>query len=437
MRATALILAIATAGLSPASGQCLKVGTESFKFMDPDERAVRGVAATDDVLLVGMPFTGDGGVVQVFDAATGAHSLTLEPGENETNGGLGYTVAASGNIALASARWDRHDGDANVGSASLFDLSSGERLFKLTGVHDLPAGAFGRSVAVSERYALVGAVNVLDNGEPTPGSVYVYDVATGALRFVLTPPGGAEDDLFGIGVALTDDVAAIGASSASVAGANSGSVYLFDLETGAELGVISPDDAQDGQAFGLSVATSGTTIAVGAPGDDDVADNAGAVYVFDLETRAQTAKLVRPEDPRDSYFGRSVAVHGTLVGGGESVRSNVYIFDTQPAVRSMRLDVNDGPSGIRRSVAISSAGVVTGAEEGSAAFAAFFYSAPFIDTCDFIDLAVPCGDVQIQDVLTFIDAFSDSDPLADFAEPFGVLDLGDIDTLLVAYQACR
>ncbi|MEM1185986.1 MAG: FG-GAP repeat protein [Planctomycetota bacterium] len=430
-----LAMAILAAGLTSASAQCLAVGTEAYSLMSPDGRSFFGtaVAATEDFVIVGVPFADDG-PVRVFDVSTGANVMDFEASDEASTGGLGYTLAASGSLVLAGAPWERHDGEADVGAVHLFDLSTGVRRFRLIADHDLPAGVFGQSLAVSDRYALVGGVEYLGDGELTPGAVWVYDVATGELLHTLTPVGGSENDWFGAGIAVTGDLAAVGASWDDAHGAYSGVVYLFDLTSGEQVGVLIPDDQHSEKYFGSSLAISEMMLAVAATGDTEAGPDAGAIYVFDVSTLDQLFKLM-PPDPTHSHLGGRVAMQGSVVVGSESFRDQLYVFELTNRVPVMRLDTDDGTHGGNRlSVAISSAGIVSGAWDGDSVFV---YSAPFMDVCDHIDLAVPCGDVQIQDVLTFIDAFSDSDPLADFAEPFGVLDLADIDTLLVAYHACR
>jgi hypothetical protein len=79
--------------------------------------------------------------------------------------------------------------------------------------------------------------------------------------------------------------------------------------------VLTASDAAPGDAFGRSVAISGDTIIVGAPGDDERGENAGAAYVFVRDaTRAwvEKQKLLPAEGIAGDFFGWSVAVDGDL-----------------------------------------------------------------------------------------------------------------------------
>jgi hypothetical protein len=78
---------------------------------------------------------------------------------------------------------------------------------------------------------------------------------------------------------------AVGAYQDDDGGSESGSAYVFDTSTcGAACTEASKPTASDGAAgdlFGRSVGVSGTTVVVGAYGDDDSGGNSGSAYVFD------------------------------------------------------------------------------------------------------------------------------------------------------------
>src|SRR3989442_121069 len=84
--------------------------------------------------------------------------------------------------------------------------------------------------------------------------------------------------------------------------------------------------------FGLSVAISGTTVVVGAPGE---ATGAGHAYVFDAASGSLIVPLTDPNPEADGHFGRSVAISGTtVVVGAPSETANMqakaghaYVFD--------------------------------------------------------------------------------------------------------------
>ena len=82
----------------------------------------------------------------------------------------------------------------------------GDELFKFTASDAAANDQFGSSVAVSGNTAIVGAPN--DNNI---GSAYLFDVTTGQQLRKLTTSDVDEFDLFGASVAIIDNKALVGA----------------------------------------------------------------------------------------------------------------------------------------------------------------------------------------------------------------------------------
>jgi FG-GAP repeat len=130
-------------------------------------------------------------------------------------------------------------------------------------------------------------------------------------------PNGMVGDLFGLSVATAGSRVVVGAPQNSLLRGianNRGSAYVFD-ESGSlvrELLPRSADERRRDDAYGRSVAGSANLIAVGSPGADDVGQFAGEVFVFNAQTGEQTAKLVPTgtrRNPADgAAFGSAVDV---------------------------------------------------------------------------------------------------------------------------------
>ena len=73
---------------------------------------------------------------------------------------------------------------------------------------------------------MVGAVASV---RPESGSAYVFvrSGTTWSQQLKLIPSDGAEGDIFGFGVAVSGDTAAVGAPRDDDNGSSSGSVYIF------------------------------------------------------------------------------------------------------------------------------------------------------------------------------------------------------------------
>jgi len=151
-------------------------------------------------------------------------------------------------------------------------------------------------------------------------------------------------DQFGVAVALSGDTLAVGAytESGSAIGVNgdqrnkqtsdAGAVYVFQRTgtTWAQQAYIKASNTGVGDFFGSSVALSGDTLAVGAPGEassatginsnqlDNSAAFAGAVYIFQRTgtTWAQQAYLKASNTAADYRFGNAVALSGDTLAVG-------------------------------------------------------------------------------------------------------------------------
>jgi trimeric autotransporter adhesin len=166
----------------------------------------------------------------------------------------------------------------------------------------------------------------------------VFDRGGAALQQAVYGKASNSDpgDVFGGAIAISGDTLVIGATAEdSAPGINdgdndsapdSGAVYVFVRReaTWVQQAYIKASNAQANDFFGMSVALSGNTLAVGAPGEDSAsvqinvgsADNtatgAGAVYVFVRTgtTWTQQAYIKAPNTGADDEFGGAVALSG-------------------------------------------------------------------------------------------------------------------------------
>jgi hypothetical protein len=162
------------------------------------------------------------------------------------------------------------------------------QLLKLEAKDGAAYDYFGVSVAVSFDGArvVVGA-----NGhESYSGSAYVFDGDTGAQLLKLAAEDGAAGDEFGRSVAMSSDGArvVVGAYWDDDLGHASGSAYIFDGANGAQLLKLAAEDGAAGDRLGYSVAVSsdGSRAAVGVFRDDDLGPDSGSAFVFEGPTPA-------------------------------------------------------------------------------------------------------------------------------------------------------
>lgn len=206
-------------------------------------------------------------------------------------------------------------------------LGTGANEFKLTNPAPMTYGLFGSAVAISGNTALVTCHGQTVNGVDYVGAVYVYvrNGSSWAKQTELDEPTGASGDFFGTSVAISGDTAVVGAPGRSVGSdSGAGAVWVF-TRSGTTWGTpteLTATDAAASDQLGWSVAVSGDTVVAGAYDKMVGGSQEGAAYVFTYSGSAwnQQQKLT-PNDPANtSAFGVSVAVSGdtALIGSIDS-----------------------------------------------------------------------------------------------------------------------
>ncbi|WP_257301010.1 PGF-CTERM sorting domain-containing protein [Haloarchaeobius sp. FL176] len=238
--------------------------------------------------------------------------------------GSGVAVSRDGTTAIIGAPGDDSPNGEDGGSAYVFERTGEEwsQQTKLAPDDGNEGGRFGGSVSISRdgTTAVIGAY--LDdgpNGDNT-GSAYVYN-ATGeewSQQAKLAPDDGDENDAFGASIAVSDDGATviIGApSDTEPNGEYGGSAYVFEQASGewTQQTKLASDDGAEEDYFGGSVALSGggMTAILGAAGDDGPNGEAkGSAYVFEAagDEWAQQTKLTAPDGDEGDGFGGPVAI---------------------------------------------------------------------------------------------------------------------------------
>jgi len=319
------------------------------------------IAIDGTTAIVGAPGDDDNGAdsgsAYVIDLSTGQQLFKLHAADGQAGDIFGAAVAISGTTAIVSAFFDDDNG-LDSGSAYLFDVSTGQQLFKL-----LPADGgsandfFGLSVGISGTTAIVGVPHDSTHNFQD-GSAYLFDTTTGAQIAKIVFINGLSYDLFGVSVAINGSIAAVGASFTDDVGTNSGTVYVYDLTNPSSPVLASKLNGTTEQAFdrfGESVAISGTTIIVGSPNDADNGPASGSAYLFDISTPntpTEIAKLLPSDGAADDKFGWFVGIDGsTAITGAFQNDDNgldsgsAYLFDTSTGAQIAKLLPNDGAAG--------------------------------------------------------------------------------------------
>jgi len=287
-------------------------------------------------IAVGAMFDDDNGIASgsayVFSAIDHTQISKLVAEDGTLFDGMGISISVSDGLVAVGAPGD-DDRGIESGSAYVFNAQSGEQVVKLLAEDGDANDIFGNSIAIHQGVVVVGAAGNGDLGS-NAGAAYLFNANTGTQLTKLLADDGAALDRFGSTVSIFDGIVAIGAPGDSDLGANSGSVYLFDVSTGNQLFKLLADDGDADDLFGSSVAVSDLILAAGAKQDDVHGENSGSAYLFDVNTGSQITKLVPPSGLEGDQFGQSIAVQDDIVAVGAHLTDSdgensgsAYVFD--------------------------------------------------------------------------------------------------------------
>ena len=205
-----------------------------------------------------------------------------------TNSGeyMASSVALDGDTMVTGCLSCDFNGD-HSGAAYVFTRTAGvwTEAQRLTPAEPSGNDRFGGSVSVEGDTILVGAVRE-DDGGIDSGAAYVFTRSGGVWTEqqklkALDKTGGDE---FGNSVRLHGDLAVIGAHFNNLFANVPGAAYVFARTDGvwAQTQKVTASDAADADAFGTTVDIADGMIAIGAIGDDDVGANSGSIYAYEV-----------------------------------------------------------------------------------------------------------------------------------------------------------
>ncbi len=306
------------------------------------------------------------------------HSIPAPPTVGlESQAGFGSSVAVDGGFTVVGAPYaDTSVTDSGV--VKVFASNTGTLLYVLASPAPATGDYFGGSVAISGTLVVIGADGETSGGTGV-GKAFVFDLGSAtptAPVAVLNNPTPATGDYFGGRVSISGTRVVVGAARDDTGATNAGSAYVYDISSATPtvpVATLNNPGPLIEDAFGFSVAISGSLVVVGTVSDDTGAINAGSAYVYELAgatPAVPVTTLNNPDPDQIETFGRSVAVSGTrvVVGTPQDSQSGglAYIYDLNsatPAVPTATLN-NAGPSAGDRfgnAVAISGAHLVVGA----------------------------------------------------------------------------
>lgn len=254
---------------------------------------------------------------------------------------------------------------SNAGAVYLFDSGTLLEIKLLTASDAQLNAAYGASVGIFDRFVIVGSPGA--HGDM--GAAYIYEKPSSGwadldkdihVEKILAPNGGIED-YFGTSVAISDRFAVVGSYGDDGVANRAGAVYVYEKmgddswSVPAELPLDATNFDPDASPFqaddklGMSVAIDGNLIAAGAPGPSGAR---GKVFLFRYESgqwsiagelQPTAAELDELQVTNLEGFGTSVSVQGNyLAVGAENGPAFIY---TQAGTGEWTLDKTRSPFG--------------------------------------------------------------------------------------------
>jgi hypothetical protein len=272
----------------------------------------------------------------VRSGTTWSQQAKLTASDGVSGDDFGLSVAISGSTAVVGAPglgFSSNTGAAYVFVPKVTFPFGWSQQAKLTASDGAAGDNFGTSVAISGSTAVVGA----SGKSSSTGAAYVFvrSGTTWSQQAKLTASDAASNDFFGTSVAISGSTAVVGAFGNN---SNTGAAYVFVPKVTFPFGwsqqaKLTASDGVSLDDFGISVAISGSTAVVGA---SRKSGDTGAAYVFvqsggfPFFSWSQQAELTASDGGMNDHFGASVALSGsTAVVGAPGNTSNfgaAYVF---------------------------------------------------------------------------------------------------------------
>jgi len=308
--------------------------------------------------------------------------------------GFGQSVAISGDVVIAGSGGD---GANQAGVVYVYikpasgwtNMTESATLSPSDGYSGL---GFGASVASDGNTIAVGATSCSGDGNFGNGEAYVFvKPASGWSNMTETGILGESDpaqcDEYGYSIAVSGNTVVVGKTNPGFSPPGFGAGYVFVKPASGwanrtQTAKLTTSDIVAGDGLGTSVAVSGDTVVVGAPGTQNFAqEGGGGAYVYvkpatGWVNMSQTAKLTNLRGSASASFGDGLAINGnTIFVGDDAPGTNstspgaLYIF-VKPssgwknaAQPNARLIANDGKNGdgFGKPVSVSGKTIVVGA----------------------------------------------------------------------------
>ncbi|WP_047545506.1 T9SS type A sorting domain-containing protein [Psychroserpens sp. Hel_I_66] len=328
------------------------------------------VAMSGDYALIGAEWddvtslnTGSAYVYKKANNGNWIEHQKLTAPDKRANDIFGFSVDINGNFLIIGARAQDYDASNSnfisaAGAAYIYEKDTNDNwvfVQKLIASHRETTRQFGRCVAISSNFAIVGVDQenydvAGENFVQNAGAAYVFERNNAGEWIEVQKIVASERstfDYFGYnGLSIDGNYAVIGAMQEDEdenevnTMPSAGSAYIFERNTSGvwnEIQKIVASDRTQGAYFGWSLAIDGNSIVVGSNQDNNFT---GAAYVFEKDENDiwnQVQKLTASNSDNGDQFGFDLDIDGNRIIIGARYRDigspgddgGAYIFEKQ------------------------------------------------------------------------------------------------------------
>ena len=261
------------------------------------------------------------GHVRIYKNISGTWTQVGTDIDGESGGdGSGYSVSLSSDGSIVAIGATNNSGSSSYsGHVRIYKNISGTWTQVGADIDgEAASDAFGYSVSLSSDGSTVAIGAIYNDGTgSSAGHVRVYKNISGTWTQVGADiDGEAAGDRSGISVSLSSDgsTVAIGADFNDGTGTDAGHVRVYKNISGTWTQVGSDIDGEaagDRSGISVSLSSDGSTVAIGATGNDGTGSNAGHVRIYKYISSTSTwSQIVSDIDGEaaDDYSGESVSL---------------------------------------------------------------------------------------------------------------------------------
>ena len=273
-----------------------------------------------------------------FNGTTWVEQQKLIPADGAAGDKFGITLAINNDNVIVGAY---ADGDgSHIGSAYIFhfDGTTWTEQQKLTASNPDAGDLYGIGVSIYGNHAIVGALGD-DDIASSAGTAYIYsyDGSIWNEQQKIYASDGAASDWFGYTAAITDNYALVGAIYDDDNGSSSGSAYIYyyDGISWTEQNKLLASDGAAGDNFSTNMSLYENRVLIASPRGHNNGVITGSAYFFEMDNYILppvNTQITIPDNSTDEFNFQNADVRLQFTGNHVSTTIDLTKNFFQPSV---------------------------------------------------------------------------------------------------------